>query len=312
MRGPRAGRAWWIMPLLLTLSFLAGLHLSRLTRTPTRLGKPAALPLEVLEAIRLYYVDSQDDADIGRRAARGILGQLGDPYAKLLDQDSYQRREAAVRDSVRISPHLVSVGIGYVALPVVGTGSAAAIRTAVLQLRGQGARALILDLRGNRGGLVMEGAKVADLFLDEGRMIGLLKGRAARRSKRYAAVHPQEWPDLPLVVLVDGRTASAAELIASSLQDNRRAVLVGTPTFGKGMAQTAFVLDGGFVLELSTARWYTPRGRGLGQTMMASSAANCHDGSGKEQEDSGIVPDVVVAPAPGDAQLSAAIALLRG
>ncbi|MBI1967719.1 MAG: hypothetical protein HYS40_06995 [Gemmatimonadetes bacterium] len=254
-----------------------------------------------------------DDAEIGQRAARGILGQLGDPYAKLLDRDSYRRLEARVHDSVHISPRLLSDSIGYIALPVVGTGSAAAMRAAVSQLRGQGAGGLILDLRGSPGGLVVEGANVADLFLDEGIMIGLLKARAARRSRRYTAVHPQVWPDLPLVVLVDGRTASAAELIVSSLQDNGRGVIVGTPTFGKGMAQTAFLLDGGFVLELTTARWYTPRGRGLGQTMMVSGAADdCPDRGGTHQGGGGILPDVVVEPGPGDPQLSTAIALLRG
>ena len=125
----------------------------------------------------------------------------------------------------------------------------------------KGMKSLVLDLRTNPGGLLDQGVKVSDLFLNKGQEVVSTRGRAQGSSREFFADASQPWPALPIVVLVNGGSASAAEIIAGALQDHDRAVLVGTPTFGKGLVQTLFPLSDNSALKLTTARWYTPSGR---------------------------------------------------
>jgi len=122
-------------------------------------------------------------------------------------------------------------------------------------------KSMVLDLRFNPGGLLDQAVAVSDLFLDPGQEVLEQRGRAPGASRMYRDHDPQKYPNLPIVVLVNGGTASAAEIIAGALQDHDRAVLVGTPTFGKGLVQSLWQLTPETALKLTTARWYTPSGR---------------------------------------------------
>ncbi|MDH3368952.1 MAG: S41 family peptidase, partial [Gemmatimonadota bacterium] len=132
---------------------------------------------------------------------------------------------------------------------------------ALEDLRSKGARSLVLDLRSNPGGLLDQGVEVSDLFLDPGAAVVQTRGRARGTTESFTARSPQRWPDMPIVVLTNGGTASAAEIIAGALQDHDRALLLGTSTFGKGLVQTVFRLGRTEALRLTTARWFTPSGR---------------------------------------------------
>ena len=158
---------------------------------------------------------------------------------------------------------MLEPGIGYVPLQTVSETSSREIRAAVDSLRGEGLDGLILDLRGNPGGLLDEGIAVSDLFLEAGLPIVETRGRAASQSQTYSASSPDRYRNLPIVVLVDGTSASASEIIAGALQDHDRAVIIGETTYGKGSVQSLFRLTGGDVLKLTTARWYTPVGRSI-------------------------------------------------
>ncbi|MFI5236096.1 MAG: S41 family peptidase [Gemmatimonadales bacterium] len=172
-------------------------------------------------------------------------------------------------DLTRAEIHIHSVtpgtlfdgGIGYLALNPVSESSAGELASEITALQAKGMRSLILDLRNNPGGLLTQGIKVSDLFLDQGQQIVSTRGRARGSSQTYADLAPQQWPGLPVVVLVNDGTASAAEIIAGALQDHDRAVVVGTPTFGKGLVQTLYPLSDASALKITTARWYTPSGR---------------------------------------------------
>src|SRR5207237_7024911 len=125
----------------------------------------------------------------------------------------------------------------------------------------KGMKSLILDLRYNPGGLLDQGVAVSELFLDPGQEVVSTRGRAPNITRSFKDTKPQPWPGLPIVVLVNGSTASAAEIIAGALQDHDRALIVGTPTFGKGLVQSLFQLTPTTALKMTTARWYTPSGR---------------------------------------------------
>lgn len=153
--------------------------------------------------------------------------------------------------------------IGYVPLQVFQATARDELQAAVDSLRGQGVQRLILDLRGNPGGLLEEGIGVTELFVDDGATVVETRGRGAGQSARYDASTGPTFAGMPVVVLVDGASASASEIVAGALQDHDRAALVGTTTYGKGSVQSLFPLTAGNVLRLTTARWYTPVGRSI-------------------------------------------------
>ena len=174
---------------------------------------------------------------------------------------------ALTRKEVRVRPvsHalLLGDGIGYVSLAIFSQEAAGDLRRAIDSLRAAGMRTLVFDMRGDPGGLLDEGVAVSDLFLNAGQGIVSMKGRTADASRSYADRAPQPWPDLPVAVLVDSNTASAAEIVAGALQDHDRALLLGTTTYGKGSAQTVFPLGSSGALKLTIALWYTPSGRSI-------------------------------------------------
>ncbi len=162
-------------------------------------------------------------------------------------------------------------GIGYIRLSQFTEQADAGIRKAVAQLKadsGGKLRALILDLRNNPGGLLDQAIAVSSDFIDQGEIVST-RARHAEDSQRWNAKGGDILAGLPLVVLTNNGSASSSEIVAGALQDHKRAVLVGTKTFGKGSVQTVIPLPGNGAMRLTTARYYTPSGRsiqGLGIT----------------------------------------------
>ena len=152
---------------------------------------------------------------------------------------------------------------GYVDVRTFSDSTAEELAHAVDSLVRAGARSIVLDLRGNPGGLLEQGVAVADLFLDPGQPIVSLAGRSPEATRRFTDRAPQRWPALPIVVLVDRSSASAAEIVAGALQDHDRAVVVGQTTFGKGSAQQIFDAGPGGAVKLTTSLWFTPIGRSI-------------------------------------------------
>ncbi len=212
-------------------------------------------------------------------------------------------------------------GIGYLPLQVFGETSTVEIRRAVEEMSGAGVRGLILDLRGNPGGLLGQGVDISDLFLDAGASIVDTRGRAPGQTESYAARTGQIATELPLVVLVNEGSASASEIVAGALQDHDRAVVVGGRSFGKGSVQTLYRLSGGDILRLTTALWYTPSGRSIQKdyevqrsAQMGAGSTAALDGSRVERPEledmptvksmsgrtlyggGGIIPDIIVIP----------------
>jgi carboxyl-terminal processing protease len=158
---------------------------------------------------------------------------------------------------------MVDEGVGYIPLQVFSETSGNEVEGAIERLQEEGMTSLILDLRGNPGGLLDEGVGVADLFLPDGAPILETRGRAAGQNQNFNGVRREMVPGVPVVVLVNENSASASEIVAGALQDHDRALVLGTRTYGKGSVQTLYRLSGGNILRLTTARWYTPVGRSI-------------------------------------------------
>ena len=154
-------------------------------------------------------------------------------------------------------------GVGYVPLLTFRETSATEVRAAVDSLLQEGMTGLVVDLRGNPGGLLDQGIAVTDLFLAPGQSVVETRGRADDQNQTFPSSTPDRFPGLPVVILVDGSSASASEIVAGALQDYDRAVLIGEASFGKGSVQSLFRLTGGDVLRLTTAKWFTPIGRSI-------------------------------------------------
>jgi carboxyl-terminal processing protease len=181
------------------------------------------------------------------------------------------RRVALLRD-----------GIGYLDVTAFSGATANEVRQGVDSLRALGARALLLDLRSNPGGLLDQGVSVADLFLDPGKEIVRIKGRTADANHTFVDKAPQQWAGLPLVVLVNEGSASASEIVAGALQDHDRALVLGSPTYGKGSAQSVFPLPNGGAVKLTTALWYTPAGRSINRPIAEPGDEEALDEDGAE------------------------------
>lgn len=154
--------------------------------------------------------------------------------------------------------------VGYIHLTRFSGESANEVETAVLDLQSQGATQLVLDLRGNGGGLLDAGVAVADQFLPDGPI--LYQQSRGQEERVYEATAETLAPDIPLMILVDGGTASSAEILAGALQDRGRALLVGsTPTFGKGSVQLVYDLSDGSSVHVTASRWFTPNRTPLDQ-----------------------------------------------
>ena len=152
--------------------------------------------------------------------------------------------------------------VGYVPVQRFSEETADEIASSVRTLESKGAKGVILDLRGNPGGILEQAIETSNLFLKRGQNILSVRGRGGD-SMTYVAQHNPLAPTVPLVVLVDQGSASASEIVTGALQDHDRALVVGVTAYGQGLVQTVFPLDGGYALKMTTAKWYTPSGRSI-------------------------------------------------
>jgi carboxyl-terminal processing protease len=168
-------------------------------------------------------------------------------------------RDEIPRHSVDIA-FLLKPGIGYVRLSGFNETTDREIADALKQLNAPSLDGLILDMRGNPGGLLNEAVAVGDMFLDKNQLIVSHHGRASTE-RRYYAVRGNQGDNVPLVILVNGNSASATEIVSGAVQDHDRGLIVGETTFGKGLVQTVTPLSENTGLAMTTARYYTPSGR---------------------------------------------------
>ncbi len=172
------------------------------------------------------------------------------------------KREKIIVDPV---PHfqMVSPEIGYIAFNKFNNKASASVKSAFVDLKGQGMNKLILDLRGNPGGLLNEAINITNFFVPKNEVVVSTKAKLKKWSEVYRTRYEPIDLDIPIVVLIDGKSASAAEIVAGSLQDLDRAVILGERSFGKGLVQRYRNLTYGTKLKLTISKYYTPSGRNI-------------------------------------------------
>ncbi len=252
---------------------------------------------------RVVRIDSMDTRGwMVDEATRALRGPEGSTVLVTIERPGHAERFTipVVRRGVHrravARTALLRNGVGYVDVNIFNDSTAHELRSAVDSLAGIGMKSLVLDLRGNPGGVLSQGVGVADMFLDRSQLIVSLRGRGVINEIADSAAQP--WPALPVVVLVDGGSASASEIVAGALQDHDRAVIMGRRSFGKGSAQGVFAVGTGGAVRLTTARWFTPSGRSIdhppGDAAAEDDAPVFSTDDGRDVTGGGgIVPDVL-------------------
>ena len=251
---------------------------------------------------------------VGRRSLKGftsekasnlIRGPEGTDVTITISHAGKQRKRKLTRSAVSV-PVVASTlrracgkAVGVVALSQFSSGAHGEVRAALKRLKKRGAKSYVFDLRGNGGGLVDEAQLITSAFLRDGKIV-TTRGRSVSERTLKATGEPVV-PKDPLVVLVDGGSASASEIVAGALQDRGRAKLVGSRTFGKGVFQEVIELSNGGALDITAGQYFTPKGRNLGGRGVKTGA--------------GLTPDVPAradAKTPADDELRTALRTVAG
>ncbi len=172
---------------------------------------------------------------------------------------------SVTRDEIKLPdvPYsgMLNEKIGYIKLNSFTQTAASDVKTAFTELKSKGMKELVLDLRGNGGGLLIEAVKIVNMFVKKGQSVVTTKGRVAEENRNYTTMEEPMDLSIPIVVLIDDGSASASEIVSGSLQDLDRAVIVGITSYGKGLVQRTYDLKYGSKMKLTIAKYYTPSGR---------------------------------------------------
>lgn len=221
----------------------------------------------VLQGDKIIAIDGETTEDISlQEAVKRMRGEPGTSVTiRIIRSKTQEMKEIEiVREIIRVpsvkGAKILEDGIGYIRVTQFNEPTADALQKALENLVGQGMNALVLDLRNNPGGLLSSAVEVSQEFLKVGDKIVSTRGRQGVQSQ-YASKGKYHYVDFPMVVLVNGGSASASEIVAGALQDYHRAILVGEKTFGKGSVQSVLPLEDGSAIRLTTAKYYTPKER---------------------------------------------------
>ncbi len=271
---------------------------------------------------RIIAINGRLTADLSREeAARLMRGDMGTPLDLTIrhynssELINYSLKRETVETKSIPFYNILPDGIGYIRLTRFSETTYYEMLEALTSIMNRNPRGIILDLRSNSGGLLIEAVKVASLFLENGRIIVETKGRGKNSTEHFSRNDVVKCLDIPLAVLTDGGTASAAEIVAGAIQDWDRGVIIGSPSYGKGLVQKILRLDEHSALKLTTAKYYIPSGRCIQKPENAgrldvsqglatfpaggSSPSEYHTFAGRMVAGGGgIKPDIYVAPHP--------------
>lgn len=263
----------------------------------------------------LMSIDGKDLAGKNNQEVSEMLrGQVGTDFKLKVKRPGTEKELEfdIVRRSIQlpIIPYytVLENQIGYINLSTFSGDPSKEFKQAFLDLKKQGIKSLVIDLRNNGGGLLDEAVEIANFFLPRGETLVTTKGKIKQASNTYKTLREPLDLDIPLAVLVNSVTASSSEILAGSLQDLDRAVIIGTRTYGKGLVQTTRPLPYGATMKITTSKYYIPSGRcvqaidythrnedGSVGRIPDSLTTVFHTAAGREVRDGGgVTPDIVV------------------
>jgi len=195
-----------------------------------------------------------------------LKGPKGTTFELIVERSGAGKQSFRItRDEIKLPdvPYfgMLRDNVGYIKLNSFTQTAAADVKAAIEKLQAQGMQELVLDLRGNGGGLLIEAVKIVNFFVPKNQLVVTTKGRVQEENRTYKTLEEPFAPNMPLVVLIDGASASASEILAGSLQDLDRAVVMGETSFGKGLVQRTYDLKYGSKIKITIAKYYTPSGR---------------------------------------------------
>lgn len=254
--------------------------------------------------------------DFSSKVSEALRGEPGTSFVlkvlRPLKNDSTELEFKITRKNIRNNPvpyhGLVDDGIGYLSLTGFTDNCAKDVKKAFIELKEQGAKSLIIDLRDNGGGSLQEAVDIINFFVPKGKEIVVTKGKIRQAAGSYKTANEPIDTEIPIAVLVNGNTASASEILSGSMQDMDRAVIIGTRTYGKGLVQTTRPLPYNGTLKVTTSKYYIPSGRCIQAIDYAKKNADgsvaripdslttvFHTAAGREVRDGGgIRPDIEV------------------
>ncbi len=214
---------------------------------------------EIIKVGNILLKNYKDDAGELLKGAPGTTVEV--TYKRQGDTKTATINRAEVE--IKAVPHfsMINEKTGYIVLSQFSEKAASQTSYAVRDLKAQGAKRLVLDLRGNPGGLVNEAIDIVNMFIPKGQLVVTTKSKVKKYNRTYYTQRDPIDTEIPLVVLIDGNSASASEIVSGSLQDLDRAVIVGTRSFGKGLVQRPKILTYGTQIKITISRYYTPSGR---------------------------------------------------
>lgn len=265
---------------------------------------------------RILTIDGKDfrksTTPLVSQALKGVAGTIAKVtvmrYGETKPRTFAVKRRKVIMNTVPYSG-MLDGSVGYIRLNGFTDKSAEEVRTAFFDLRDKkGAKSLVLDLRGNGGGLMQAAIEIVNLFVPKGKEVVTTRGRSAESAAVFRTLTEPVDTKIPIVVLIDGQSASSSEIVAGALQDMDRAVLMGQKSYGKGLVQTTRQLPYNGIIKLTTAKYYIPSGRCIqrmdysqaNQTGMATTIPDSlhkvfYTAAGRPVEDAGgILPDIEV------------------
>ncbi len=254
---------------------------------------------------RIVEVDGKDARDwTSEQVSKNVRGERGEPVRVKVERAGSEVpltytiiRESVPLPSIR-NAYMIRPGTAYIGL----TGgfqhtTGDELREAFTRLKGQGMRQVVLDLRGNPGGLLDQAIEVSSEFLPRGQAVVSVRGRTEYREPYIYRSTGTDPEDFPLVVLINRNTASASEIVAGAIQDHGRGLIVGQTSFGKGLVQRVFQLPFGTGLTLTTAKYYTPYGRSLQRDYSSGSLYDYYVRHDEDDEETPAKPSTSTNPA---------------
>lgn len=229
-------------------------------------GKPAQVA-GLRAGDKIISIDGKSmEKNTTEEVSNALKGPKGTTFDLVIERESEGIKNFKItRDEIKLPdvPYygIIQNNVGYLKLNSFTQTASAEVKKALEILDAQGMQQLVLDLRGNGGGLLIEAVKIVNFFVPKNQLVVTTKGRVEEENRIYKTLEDPFAPNLPLVVLIDGTSASASEILAGSLQDLDRAVIIGQTSFGKGLVQRTYDLKYGSKIKITIAKYYTPSGR---------------------------------------------------